>query len=315
MRYFLIAALLVASMPWLCYAEIPSDTTATLTPINLKQSIAGAGVSLVINASVTELLKHTIKERRPDGSDNGSFPSRHSSYAFTLASIASHELCRFSPFWTIAAQTAANAVGMQRIYASRHYPSDVLAGAAIGIASTELGYCIARWIYPDHGPRRVLSPLDNMPGLSASTSALLSLSSRGARLSTGCGFESALHINLPVSDYFGVGASFRMRSQTIYYNGVYSGALNGASITIDGYAFRGFGVWGADGSASVGVLRNFDRPMHVSSSWNGLLDISVGIHRRIARALSVGGRIGCDITERPGAWCAMSVSLVTKAEF
>ena len=315
MKRFLIAALLVASIPRLCIAETAAGTTTVSARINLKQSIAGAGVSLLINASVTELLKHTIKERRPDGSDNGSFPSRHSSYAFTLASIASHELCRFSPFWTIAAQTAANAVGMQRVYASRHYPSDVLAGAAIGIASTELGYGIARWIYPDRGPRPVLSPLDNMPGLSASTSALLSFSSRGDGFSTGCGIESALHINLPASDYFGFGASFRMRSQSIYYNGEYCGALNGASLTLDGYVFRGFGVWGVEGAVSVGVLRNFDRPMRASSSWNGLLDISAGIHRRIARALSVGGRIGCDITERPGSWCALSVSLVTKAEF
>ncbi|MDE6704040.1 MAG: phosphatase PAP2 family protein [Muribaculaceae bacterium] len=315
MKRLLFVALLLASIPRLCFAETIADTTAVSTRINLKQSLAGAGVSLVVNASVTELLKHTIKERRPDGSDNGSFPSRHSSYAFTLASIASHELSRFSPFWTIAAQTAANAVSMQRVYASRHYPSDVLAGAAIGIASTELGYEIARWIYPDRGPRPVLSPLDNMPGLSASTSALLSFTSRGEGLSTGCGIESALHINLPVSDYFGLGASFRMRSQTIYYYGEYRGALNGASLTLDGYAFRGFGVWGAEGAVSVGLLRNFDRPMRVASSWSGLLDISAGIHRRIARALSVGGRIGCDITERPGSWCAMSVSLVTKAEF
>lgn len=315
MKRFLIVALLLATFPRLCFAAHPADTVATVQPFNLKQSIAGAGVSLVVNASVTELLKHTIKERRPDGSDSGSFPSRHSSYAFTFASIASHELYRFSPFWVVAAQTAANAVGMQRVYASRHYPSDVLAGAAIGIASTEVGYGIARLIYPDRGARVLLKPLDNMPGVSASTTALLSFGSRGDGLSAGCGIESTLHINLPVSDYFGLGASFRMRSQAIYFDGNYCGELNGAALTLDGYVFRGFGLWGAEGAVSLGVLRNFDRPMRAAAPWNGLLDLTAGIHRRVARGLSIGGRVGCDISERPGSWCALSVSLVTKAEF
>ena len=315
MKRFLIAVTLAAMSATMSSAATPADSVTEHAHINIRQSIAGAGVSLVVNASVTELLKHTVKEMRPDRSDNGSFPSRHSSYAFTLGSVAAHELCSFSPFWVIAAQTAANAVGMQRVYASRHYPSDVLAGAAIGIASTELGYRIARWIYPDRQPRPRLTPLDNMPGLSASTTALLSFGSRGDGLSSGCGIESGLHVNLPVSDYFGVGASFRMRSQTIYYNGVYAGSLNGAAVTVDGYAFRSFGLWAADGSVSAGLVRNFDRPLSVASSWSGLLDIAAGVHRRVAKSLSVGGRVGCDISQRPGSWCGLSVSLVTKAEF
>ena len=315
MKRFLIAALTCSAFLRPAFAAETVDTVATTPKINVRQSIAGAGVGLVVNAAVTELLKHSVNEMRPDRSDNGSFPSRHSSYAFTLGSIASHELCRFSPFWVIASQTAANAVAMQRVYASRHYPSDVLAGAAIGIASTELGYGIARWLYPDRYPRPALQPLDNMPGLSASTVALLSFSSRGQGMSAGCGIESSLRINLPVSDYFGLGASFRMRSQSIYNDGSYCGELNGAAVTLDAYAYRAVGLWAAEGSVSAGVLRNFDRPREVSSPWTGLLDITAGVQRRIARALSIGGRVGCDISQRPGSWCALSVALVTKAEF
>ena len=315
MKRFLTAVLVFSAFARLSFAATPVDTIASSTHINIKQSIAGAGVSLVVNAAITELLKHSVKEMRPDRSDNGSFPSRHSSYAFTLGSIAAHELYRFSPFWVIAAQTAANAVGMQRVYASRHYPSDVLAGAAIGLASTELGYGIARWLFPDRNPRPTLKPLDNMPGLSASTVALLSFDSRGEGLSSGCGIESALHFNLPTSDYFGLGASFRMRSQPVYYDGAFCGSVNGAALTVDGYAFRAFGLWAAEGMASVGLLRNFDRPQSVAPAWTGLLDISAGIYRRVARALSIGGRVGCDISKRPGSWCALSIAFVAKAEF
>lgn len=315
MKRFLIATLFVSVSTRLSFAAAPADTVVPSAHINIKQSIAGAGVSLVVNAAVTELLKHSVKEMRPDRSDNGSFPSRHSSYAFTLGSIAAHELYRFSPFWVIASQTAANAVGMQRVYASLHYPSNVLAGAAIGLASTELGYGIARWLFPDPYPRPALKPLDNMPGLSASTVALLSFDSRGDGLSSGCGIESALHFNLPTSDYFGLGASFRMRSQPVYYNGSFCGSLNGAALTLDGYVFRAFGLWAAEGMASVGLLHNFDRPLSVAPSWTGLFDISAGVQRRIARALSVGGRVGCDVSKRPGSWCALSIALVTKAEF
>lgn len=284
-------------------------------PFNIRQSVAGAGVGLVVNASLTEIFKASVKEMRPDRSDNRSFPSRHTSYTFALASIAAHELHRFSPLWVSAAHTAANAVAMQRVYASCHFPSDVCAGAAVGLASSEIGYAIARMLYPDAHRPKTLSPLDNMPGLSAYTTAMLSFGRRANGLSMGCGIESSLSINLPTSEHFGLTADLGFRSQPVYLNDVYIGALNGIALRPGAYAFYSSGLWAFEGVLMTGLLRNFDRPCSVASGWSAVLDVSAGIYRRVAKALDIGCRMGCDVADRPGSAFAPTLAIVTKAEF
>lgn len=283
--------------------------------LSLKQSIAGAGVGLVVNAAVTEILKHGINEMRPDRSDNGSFPSRHSSYAFTLASIASHELYTFSPFWVTAAHTAANAVGMQRVLAEKHYPGDVLSGAAIGIASSEIGYAVSRLMFGAPERRHYLA--ENMPGLWAETSALISFGRHGKDIALGCGIESALRISLPTSEYFGLGASARLRSQPVFSHGVYSGMLNGMALSVDAYATTSLfdGSWTVEGRGACGFMRYFNRPLHVASSWSYLVDLSVALSRQVAKHVAVGGRVGCDFAVRPNSDAALAISFFTKAQF
>ncbi len=286
--------------------------------MSVARSLVGAGAGLVINAAATEILKNSVREWRPDLSDNNSFPSRHSSYAFALASVASRELSRFSPLWTIAVHSLADAVAMQRVYASRHYPSDVLAGAALGVVSVQLGYSLSRLLWPGRSAecRTELMASGNVSFLSASTVALIPFSSHsGAGMSVGCGIESSLSFGLPMASAWGLGASLRLRSQPVYSDGIYSGALNGAGATVDSYFGHWSGLWAVDGTASVGLIGNFDRPRADAAKWSGLAAISAGVSRRVARGLSVGGRIGCDIVDRPAACVNLSVALVTRAEF
>lgn len=56
-----------------------------------------------------------------------------------------------SPWYSISAFTVATATGISRILNNRHWLSDVLAGAGIGILSTELGYYLADLIFKDKG--------------------------------------------------------------------------------------------------------------------------------------------------------------------
>ena len=86
--------------------------------------------ALIVSEAYTGILKYTVQRPRPDGSDNLSFPSGHTSAAFTLATVAEHHYG-----WKVGvpAYLLASGIGLTRIESNRHNLSDVLAGATIGI--------------------------------------------------------------------------------------------------------------------------------------------------------------------------------------
>jgi PAP2 superfamily len=83
-------------------------------------------------------------EQRPDGSDYQSFPSGHTAEAFAGAEFMRMEYKDVSPWYGVAGYAMATATGMLRMYNDKHWMSDVVAGAGVGIASTRLAY----WLYP-----------------------------------------------------------------------------------------------------------------------------------------------------------------------
>lgn len=93
-------------------------------------------------------LKYTVGEARPDTGKKNSFPSGHTAQAFTAASILSKEYGYKSIWISIGAYSAATTVGAFRMLNNRHWISDVLVGAGIGILSTEI-------VYRTHGHRQV----------------------------------------------------------------------------------------------------------------------------------------------------------------
>ena len=82
-------------------------------------------------AIVTLGLKQLIDKKRPNG-ESQSFPSAHTSLAFAGAGFIQQ---RYGWKYGIPAYLSASFVGWSRIEAKQHYVEDVLAGAAIGIAS------------------------------------------------------------------------------------------------------------------------------------------------------------------------------------
>jgi membrane-associated phospholipid phosphatase len=86
--------------------------------------------ALIVAEAYTGLLKYTVQRPRPDGSDNLSFPSGHTSAAFSLATVAEHHYG-----WKIGvpAYLLASGIGLSRVESNKHYLSDVLAGATLGI--------------------------------------------------------------------------------------------------------------------------------------------------------------------------------------
>lgn len=85
-------------------------------------------------------LKYSTRELRPDGSDNRSFPSSHTAQAFMAATLLSEEYKDRFPWVPYAAYSLASGVGLMRIANNRHYLSDVLIGAGIGILSQKIAY-------------------------------------------------------------------------------------------------------------------------------------------------------------------------------
>jgi membrane-associated phospholipid phosphatase len=89
--------------------------------------------SFFTNLGVTYALKAAVSKTRPNGTDDDSFPSGHSSVAFQGAAFI-HK--RYGLKVSIPAYLAATYVAWSRVDSDNHYTVDVVAGAAIGIASS-----------------------------------------------------------------------------------------------------------------------------------------------------------------------------------
>lgn len=74
-----------------------------------------------VNAAVTYSLKHAIHEKRPDGTDNHSFPSGHTSVAFSGATVLMHEYRKVSPWIGVAGYAVATTVAVDRVRRNRHH--------------------------------------------------------------------------------------------------------------------------------------------------------------------------------------------------
>lgn len=77
---------------------------------------------------------------RPDGSAFTSFPSGHTAQAFAAATFLSEEYKHRFKWMPYAAYALASVVGGLRIANNKHYVSDVIAGAGVGILSMKLSY-------------------------------------------------------------------------------------------------------------------------------------------------------------------------------
>jgi len=88
--------------------------------------------------AATGFLKDTTDRTRPDKSSDDSFPSSHTSAAFSYMTLANRNLnyidlpANLRPVLKVGNTLLATGVAWARVEGRRHYPSDVLAGAALG---------------------------------------------------------------------------------------------------------------------------------------------------------------------------------------
>jgi len=119
----------------------------------LKQFGYVAGTTLV----TTHGLKEIVDKSRPDGTDDTSFPSGH-----TSASVmgAAYLWRRYGPKWGAPASILAAYTGISRVQGQKHFADDVISGMALGL--------ISNWLWTDPIDERVrmsLFPTDGGAGL------------------------------------------------------------------------------------------------------------------------------------------------------
>jgi membrane-associated phospholipid phosphatase len=114
------------------------------------------GISTLLMSSTVGILKNSTHVLRPDGSTYNSFPSGHTATSFMGAEFMRMEYKDVSPWYGVAGYAVAATTGALRMYNNRHWLSDVVTGAGIGILSTKAAY----FLYPKL--QKVFSPKSSM---------------------------------------------------------------------------------------------------------------------------------------------------------
>ena len=114
------------------------------------------GTSVIEAVGITYGMKYAFNRQRPylkypdrihlsgPAENTPSFPSGHTAAAFSLATSLSIAY----PKWYVIAPSAvwACGVGFSRMNQGVHYPSDVLAGAAIGVGCALVNIYVNKWL-------------------------------------------------------------------------------------------------------------------------------------------------------------------------
>lgn len=113
---------------------------------NLKDRTIILGTSYLLMSASVLSLKSITKVERPDGSAFNSFPSGHTATAFAGAEFLWQEYKDVSVWYGISGYIVAAGTGAFRIYNDKHWLTDVVAGAGIGILSTKVAYWMNPWM-------------------------------------------------------------------------------------------------------------------------------------------------------------------------
>lgn len=154
----------------LLVGHLAHDRTATRLGLRTLETLAVTGVATIA-------LKTAIGRTRPGfgreqdefdaftGSNSyRSLPSGHTSTAFAVATVLTLELGDSGPWIPYVTYPIATWVGVSRVMDEKHWPTDILAGAALGILSAQVWHGLRRddgairrawapaiWSHPDGG--------------------------------------------------------------------------------------------------------------------------------------------------------------------
>ncbi len=129
MQYAPIAEMYVADI---CYSKSKNEVF---------QQTKNLAISEIFTAIIVQTIKHTTNVKRPNGHDF-SFFSGHTSQSFTGATALYLEYRDINPIIAFSGYGFSTATGILRITNNKHWISDVLVGAGIGMLSARLTWYI-----------------------------------------------------------------------------------------------------------------------------------------------------------------------------
>lgn len=97
-------------------------------------------ISMILTDVFTRAIKNSVFKIRPDGSNDNAFPSGHTSITFASGAVVYEEFKDSSPLLAYSGYGFATLTGGLRMANNKHWVSDVLVGAGLGILVTKLVY-------------------------------------------------------------------------------------------------------------------------------------------------------------------------------
>lgn len=150
---------------YLQFAPVAFVYTMNALGIKGKNNIWNQTALLIKSELIMIAIVHPLKKYsqviRPDGSGYHAFPSGHTAQAFLSAEFFRKEYGRQYPLLAAGGYLLATGVGALRILNNRHWISDVMTGAGIGILSVNLAYLSHRYKWPWHKKKVQLVPTYN----------------------------------------------------------------------------------------------------------------------------------------------------------
>lgn len=171
-----------------------------------KRMILSNAMAYGLTAGLCSGLKGVVSERRPDGSDDHSMPSRHVAMAFAAATILHREYGYKSPWISIGGYATATATQFLRLHNNNHWINDLYIGSGIGIVSTHFAYFITDKILGlsgiSHKPKVDMSDVKYALDFDRQPTSLSLVSSIESGRVEGWTAEATLSTSLEYSKFF-----------------------------------------------------------------------------------------------------------------
>lgn len=282
-----------------------NDTITTVQPL---QITADCVLSAGVDIAVTQALKATVHRMRPNREDTHSFPSRHTSVAFMASTLIANETYRYSAWYPVGAHLVASVIGVQRVASMNHYGTDVAAGFAVGVLSTEFATALSRLVFKGNSPG--LCYFDyNGRHTGISSSLILPLGHKYAS-----GWRTSGSLAFPVSDWWTLGGKLSYCALSPTASTHPGKAVHQTSLCLEArwkYVLpcRALSL-SAGADAGPYYAQNISK-----SKFGAVANADIGLNWRITPTFGASASTGILTSLSRQSFCAITVSVASTAYF